>query len=521
MERWAGFEEGTLARNRRNGMAYPSTPKSNATSQMRYGDSFLNGTTTNAKPVAPPVKTSFTCITSSSVVRAATTLKPISLSSASDATTPYIVDFSTLSGLNGDADTGPSSVGVCHVGDALDRLKALRSESVQCIVTSPPYFNLRDYKVSGQLGHEATLQEYVAKFVAIMAEARRVLRSDGVCWVVLGDSYVRDGGRRKVPDTACRSQSLDAYNENRQKPQRLAQKQLMGMPWRVALAMQDDGWWLRNDVIWQKPNPIPESVYDRSARSHEYIFMFTKSERYFFDHEAIKEPSVSGASDRRKMQEGKDRITAKHLSDVTTGNAAEPRSNVGRKRAVGDGVLRHSRSVWTIASTPYRGVHFATFPKALAERCILASTSPWACGICAKPLKRVMGDKQVAAGRGSGQVDRKFRSDHGGVDVGGRGHLGIGVPWQPTTRATASWAPQCRCLEHFGFPKGGTEPLTQRCVVLDPFAGAMTTAIVAETLGRDFVGVELNPTYVVQGAERILKERTKRAKVRKPRKDTK
>lgn len=230
-------------------------------------------------------------------------------------------------------------------GDCRDVLKMLPAESVHCALTSPPYFGLRDYGHNLQIGLESTPAKFVEELVGVFRELRRVLRDDGTLWVIIGDSYSHGGcGSRDA--TKWPKQSRNDHMKKHQKTKTgLRPKSLLGIPWRLAFAMQDDGWILRQDIIWNKPNAMPESVKDRCTRSHEYIFMFSKGDRYYFDHEAIKEPSVSD------HQSGNDRSW----------------TNVGGRR--------NKRSVWTISTKPFRGAHFATFPPDLIEPCILASTS--------------------------------------------------------------------------------------------------------------------------------------------------
>ena len=263
-----------------------------------------------------------------------------------------------------------AAVTIYH-GDALTVLQSLPAESVQCCVTSPPYWGLRDYGVSGQLGLERTPEEYVAKLVVVFREVRRVLRDDGTVWLNLGDSYC-GGGR------GCEGKGWE-QGESKNKilpsktPSGLKPKDLIGIPWRVAFALQADGWYLRSDIIWSKPNPMPESVTDRPTKSHEYIFLLTKSARYFFDADAVREPMESGPSDIRKMVEGRERIggMVKDLDDHLA--KASRYTNIGQKRSVGDPSNgRNIRTVWTIATAPYPEAHFATFPRKLVEPCILA-----------------------------------------------------------------------------------------------------------------------------------------------------
>lgn len=231
-------------------------------------------------------------------------------------------------------------------GDCREVLTTLPSELAQCCVTSPPYFGLRDYENGGQIGLEATPDAYVAELVAVFREVRRVLKNDGTLWLNLGDSYARTGGTdRKVSETAqvgsTRNTLLQIQNRTTTAAQFGAkEKNLLGIPWRVAFALQADGWYLRSDIIWHKPNAMPESVTDRPTKEHEYVFLLSKSARYFYDAEAIAEQSV-----QRK-------------GGVFTGAKS-----------------RNARTVWPIATKPFKGAHFATMPAELVERCIKAGSA--------------------------------------------------------------------------------------------------------------------------------------------------
>ncbi|MBL4842155.1 MAG: site-specific DNA-methyltransferase [Thalassospira sp.] len=215
-------------------------------------------------------------------------------------------------------------------GDALNILARLPDESVQCVVTSPPYWGLRDYSIEGQIGHEDTLPQFINRLVAVFAEVRRVLKNDGILWLNIGDGYTSGNRRYRATDKKNPARAMTIRPDT---PEGLKPKDLIGVPWRLAFALQADGWYLRSDIVWNKPNAMPESVKDRPARSHEYVFMLTKSEKYFYDHEAVKEPAANG------------------------------------KR-------RNRRSVWNVSTEPSGWAHFATFPTKLIEPCILAATKP-------------------------------------------------------------------------------------------------------------------------------------------------
>jgi len=325
-------------------------------------------------------------------------------------------------------------------GDCRDVLKTLAAQSVHCIVTSPPYFGLRDYGVAGQMGLEDTPDAFVAGMVAVFREARRVLRDDGTLWLNLGDSYAGSGkggnpeagkqatnkGSQSVGviyETGKTAREAAVTNVTRKTFEGIKAKDLIGIPWRVAFALQADGWYLRQDIVWSKPNPMPESVRDRCTRAHEYIFMFSKRPRYFYDTAAIAEPSIYAGLTGQDQSGYKDArlYNGKH-SDKQRGHSRrhagfDERWDAMTKAEQSSGV-RNKRSVWNVATKPFTGAHFATFPPDLIEPCILA-----------------------------------------------------------------------------GCPKGGT--------VLDPFGGAGTTGLVADRLQRNAVLIELNPEYANMARERI------------------
>jgi DNA modification methylase len=248
-------------------------------------------------------------------------------------------------------------------GDCLDVLRMLPAESVNCCVTSPPYWGLRDYGVPGQLGLEKTPDEFVDRLVAVFREVRRVLRSDGTAWLNLGDSYAAHEGQRKPSDAAGSPKQLSNAGSvqcGSRSAAGLKPKDLVGIPWRVAMALQEDGWYLRQDIIWHKPNPMPESVTDRCTKAHEYIFLLAKSERYYFNQDAILEDSVWKPGDRPDVPRGG--FNGKHDQPNSQTN--------GSFRAMRES--RNKRSVWTVTTKPYKAAHFATFPPGLIKPCILA-----------------------------------------------------------------------------------------------------------------------------------------------------
>jgi DNA modification methylase len=254
-----------------------------------------------------------------------------------------------------------------HIGDCREVLRTLASGSINTCITSPPYFGLRDYGVEGQMGLEASPDEFVAELVAVFREVRRVLRDDGTLWLNIGDSYAGTGGqtpqmgklfkgRARQRENVCTSARIVAKG--------LKPKDLVGIPWMLAFALRADGWYLRQEIIWHKPNPMPESVRDRCTRSHEQIFLLSKSSKYYFDAAAIAEPAVE--------PRGPGNIApAPRLPGEREGSNANTR---GHLHKIGPREQRNKRSVWSVATSPYREAHFATFPPALIEPCILAGS---------------------------------------------------------------------------------------------------------------------------------------------------
>ncbi len=364
--------------------------------------------------------------------------------------------------------------------DVLSGLAQLGDESVQCVVTSPPYWALRDYGVDGQIGLEETPEEYLDKMVEVFREVRRVLRKDGTAWVNMGDSYATSG---YGPHDSVNSQDPKypagwAKSKRAQGVMKIAgvgglkPKDLVGMPWRLALALQTDGWWLRSDIIWCKPNPMPESVTDRPTKSHEYVFLLTKSAKYYYDADAVREEPEKHYGDKPDDYEGKKYNWVKETGRMNTQSKWSHPSG------------RNLKDVWTIPTQAYPEAHFATFPEKLIEPCIKAGTSEKGyCPDCGSSWERVV-EYSHHKHRHNPQTFRAHSNYVSSMKV-------------PTTKIsnTLGWRSTCECVGQLSDP--------MLCVVLDPFCGSGTTGLVALRLGRRFIGIEINPEYCEMAKNRI------------------
>jgi DNA modification methylase len=377
------------------------------------------------------------------------------------------------------------------VGDA--RSLPVAAGSVQCVVTSPPYWGLRDYGVPGQLGLESTPDEYVANMVAVFREVWRVLRDDGTLWLNLGDSYANTGAGswgssdKSTLTTGSKHGAWAPGNTVGVVPKRdcsgLKPKDLVGIPWRVAFALQADGWYLRQDIIWAKPNPMPESVRDRCTKAHEYLFLLTKRQKYYYDAEAIAEPS----SEVGTVNSFGNKDAAARCVGELTGNM-KPGVKYETKPT------RNRRSVWTVNTQPYAEAHFATFPEKLVEPCVLAGTSArGCCPLCRTPWVRVVESRRVMRHELPPEHP-DYRPSRYTVKASGDDSYANGGAQAFRQSETIGWRPDCFCMND---PANDAESLDAvPCLVLDPFAGSGTVGAVCRKLARRFVGVELNPKYV-------------------------
>lgn len=389
-------------------------------------------------------------------------------------------------------------------GHVLDLLRAMPSESVQTCVTSPPYFGLRSYSTEpqvwpdgwvGELGLEPTVQLYVLHITEIFREVRRVLRRDGTCFINLGDSYVGGpAGHQDISSTTGKTAAMFAKggryrlsNYRKDEPKQrgtLKPKDLYMVPARVALALQDDGWWLRSEITWCKRAPMPESVTDRPTSATEKIYLFAKSERYYYDQEAVREdgagwgyrvPKQGESGFRSERYENHNAFDNSALT-ATHGGAAEYLTNAGR----------NMWNYWLLSPEAYAEAHFATFPTEIPRRAISAGTSEkGCCGACGSPWRRVV-ERLASDWQARKAAGEPIRRGLNGAAASGAGSF-AGI-----SSETVDWQPSCKCAAD-----------VVPCTVLDPFTGSGTTGMVALRLGRSFVGLELQADYVAMASRRI------------------
>jgi DNA modification methylase len=383
-------------------------------------------------------------------------------------------------------------------GDCLDVLRELPSSSVHMCATSPPFYGLRDYGTEGQIGLEDTPDQWVQNLVAVFREVRRVLRDDGTLWVEIGDSYSSGSIGRNDADrdfTGGGGNKLGSGNPGggitRTTPGHKS-KDLLGQPWLLAFALRADGWWLRSEIIWARPNPMPESVTDRPTKSHSTVFLLSKQPRYFYDADAIREPhSYPDDTNRYAGNERGERNG--HLKGTGRGMTYEQR--------VLNPAGANARSVWNIPTQPTPYAHFATWPEALVRRMILAGTSEKGCcpecGAAWVRETETTFDGDITRGANEKYPERKATAHNPALAMGRA---------TPSTR-TLGWSPSCTCevLEveapHGIRPDGPPTPVP--CTVLDPFAGSATTNLVARNTGRHSIGIELNESYLHIAGKRL------------------
>ena len=380
------------------------------------------------------------------------------------------------------------------IGDALSKLTELPDESVHCCITSPPYWGLRTYGGDpGMIGMEPTFDDHLRNLTSVFREVWRVLRKDGTLWLNYGDAYAGSWGAQGRGDAGpvraagISARQIDAAPKGtrtgslKRVPAGLKPKDLMMMPARVAMALQDDGWYLRSEIVWAKPNPMPESVTDRPTSAHEKIYLMSKSSKYFYDHVAVRTESKSPGRVIRCDCAQKNRG---HENPTYLG--ADGRNVVNPDSA-------NLRNVWTVATHPFKGAHFATFPPKLIEPCIKAGTSErGCCAECGAPWMRVT-ESRCRKTRPSAGNDPRSRS----ADKRAQGSLSGHHGWKGNNIVidveTVGWQPSCTC------DAGESAP----CTVIDPFGGSGTVGLLADQLGRDAILIEINPDYAGMARDRI------------------
>ena len=398
-----------------------------------------------------------------------------------------------------------------HHGDSLDVLRRIQPLTFHACITSPPYWGLRSYE-GGGIGNEESPREYVRSLVGILRAVRRVLRDDGTLWLNIGDSFIGSGRGSNDPTNTRKKNPKGQSGLRRERSGALRDKNLAGIPWRVAFALQDDGWILRSDIIWHKTNAMPESVRDRPTRSHEYLFLLAKHPQYYYDKHSIAEPITQSTVERYARGSSYTRLSddkpyAMRNSHIGWLNVRRPpkmdEPGLDRLHPERRGVLpgrmlpepppahRNKRDVWSLSTASYHGDHFAVFPEGLVEPCILAGTPPQVCAQCAAPYsrlidRRVLADLEECQYSGNGQL----RADG---TVGNNGGPNFTLRQNEKVQSEIiGWRPGCECDED-GAP----------AAVLYPFMGSGTTGVVAVRHGRAFTGIDISSVYVEQARRRI------------------
>lgn len=394
-----------------------------------------------------------------------------------------------------------------HTGHTLDVLSTLAPGIVQTVITSPPYYGLRDYGDPGQdwpevtfapmpglpsmtipaqtipLGMEDDLWSFVGHIVTVFREVRRVMRDDGTLWLNFGDSYAvtKQNRSQEWIDRTGGNMGMNGLNgrthERAEIPDGIKPKDLCGIPWRIAFALQADGWFLRSDIIWHKPNPMPESVTDRPTKAHEYLFLLTKGRRYYYDHDAIKEPSTTGDPRKPYGSDGAWEIDGRDKHDRGAGSARDT-----------DPSMRNVRSVWTMATRASPdGAHFAVFPPDLPLRCVKAGSSDrGCCDVCGSPWVRQVERTAMEIKpspkreRWQEQGDPRANTQAGGTVT------------KAASSKTLGWAASCEC-------EAGRVP----CIVMDPFSGSGTTGLIATRQRRRYIGIEQSEEYADESRRTI------------------
>lgn len=409
-------------------------------------------------------------------------------------------------------------------GDSWKLAPTLEDESVDCVITSPPYWGLRDYGVSGQAGLEEHPQQWVDKMVELCELLRPKLKKSGVMFWNIGETYYTKSGSNMENDNITSKEKMEQrgltkvqhLREKHQSPW-LQSKQLLGLPWRFAIAMQDKGWILRNAIIWDKPNHMPSSVRDRFSNGYEYVFMFVKSRKYFFDLDSVREPHQTQSLERLKRGVGDNHKNTFGAPGQTPHGLHQPRSNrtqayanagTGSPQQNANGGIGHNINgknpgdVWRITTKPHPFAHFAVFPEALAEKCLKAGCPEWICKKCEQPRQRITNNPYKFEWKKEQEYLKKYNSKYvGKKEIHEPGQsLGAYRNWlrengypETVKNETVGWS-DCGCNAGF---EGG--------LVLDPFMGSGTVAVVAQKLKRNYLGFELNPEYIKIAQNRLSK----------------